>query len=77
VAEESAARVSASYLDVTEVSLDRDTRRLTIVTQGRRIFVEGVDRLYVRSIPWNESSGSVRLDHGRVSVNGNVAAAEP
>lgn len=69
--------MSATYSEVTEVSLDRDTRRLTVVTQGRRIFVEGVDRLYVRSIPWNESSGAVRLSGGRLSVNGNVAAVEP
>jgi len=68
--------VNANYTEVTEVSLDRDTRRLTVVTQGRRVFVEGVDRLYVDSIPWSEASGTVRLDRGRLSVNGNVAAAE-
>jgi hypothetical protein len=60
---------------VTEVSLDRETRRLEVVTGGTRVIVEGIDRLYVRSVPWAESDGRARLDHGRVSVNGNVAAA--
>ena len=63
------------YRDVSEVSLDRETRRLAIVTEGKRLVVEGVDRLYVRSVPWAEADGTVRLKRGRVSVNGNVAAA--
>ena len=63
------------YRDVTEVSLDRETRRLEIVTGGSRVIVEGIDRLYVRSVPWTEADGTVRLDKGRVSVNGNIAAA--
>ncbi len=67
--------MSTSYERVTEVSLDRELRRLEIVTEGKRVVVDGVDRLYVRSLPWAESQGTVRLDHGRVSVNGNVAAA--
>jgi len=67
--------VSTTYENVTEVSLDRETRRLELVTGGKRVSVEGVDRLYVRSIPWAESDGTVRLQGGRVSVNGNVAAA--
>lgn len=67
--------MSYNYQNVTEVSLDRETRRLEIVTGGQRVVVEGVDRLYVRSIPWAESDGTVRLKKGRVSVNGNVAAA--
>jgi len=60
---------------VTEVSLDRETRRLEVVTGGSRVIVEGIDRLYVRSVPWSEADGTVRLDKGRVSVNGNIAAA--
>ena len=63
------------YRDVTEVSLDRESRRLEIVTGGSRVIVEGIDRLYVRSVPWTEADGAARLDKGRVSVNGNVAAA--
>ena len=63
------------YRDVSEVSLDRETRRLAIVAEGKRLVVEGVDRLYVRSVPWAEADGTVRLHRGRVSVNGNVAAA--
>ena len=63
------------YRDVTEVSLDRETRRLEVVTGGSRVIVEGIDRLYVRSVPWSEADGTVRLDKGRVSVNGNIAAA--
>ena len=63
------------FRDVTEVSLDRETRRLEIVTGGNRVIVEGIDRLYVRSVPWTEADGTVRLDRGRVSVNGNIAAA--
>ena len=62
------------YYDVTEVSLDRDTRRLTIVAGGKRVFVEDIDRLYVDSMPWNEAAGNVHMARGRVSVNGNVAA---
>lgn len=64
-----------SYPDVSEVMLHRETRRLEIVTEGKRITVEGVDRLYVRSVPWAEADGTVRLHRGRVSVSGNVASA--
>ena len=67
--------MSVTYEEVSEVSLDRDARRLILVTGGKRVYVEGVDRLYVESIPWNEASGTVYMEHGRVSVNGNVAAA--
>jgi len=67
--------VEREYRDVTEVSLDRETRRLEVVTGGSRVIVEGIDRLYVRSVPWSEADGTVRLDKGRVSVNGNIAAA--
>jgi hypothetical protein len=67
--------VEYKYQEVTEVSLDRETRRLEIVTGGKRVVVDGVDRLYVQSVPWTEADGTVRLSHGRVSVNGNVAAA--
>ena len=62
------------YSDVSEVSLDRETRRLVIVSGDRKITLDGVDRLYVDDIPWGEAKGAVRLDKGRVSVNGNVAA---
>jgi hypothetical protein len=68
--------VKYDYPDVTEVALDRDTRKLVVVTGGKRVIVDGVDRLYVNSLAWSESTGTVRLDHGRVSVNGNIAAAE-
>ena len=64
-----------SYQDVSEVSLDRETRRLKVVSAGQRVIVEGIDRLYVRSVAWSEADGTVRLAGGRVSVNGNVAAA--
>jgi hypothetical protein len=69
------ADVENQYSDVSEVSLDRETRRLEVVTRGQRIVVEGIDRLYVRSVPWTEADGTARLNRGRVSVNGNVAAA--
>lgn len=62
------------YNDVSEVSLDRETRRLEVVTGGKRVVVDGIDRLYVKSVPWSEADGTVRLKKGRVSVNGNVAA---
>ncbi len=67
--------MSTDYQDVSEVSLDRDNRRLVLVVGGKRVYVEGVDRLYIDSMPWNEAAGTVRLQHARVSVNGNVAAA--
>ena len=67
--------VEYSYRDVTEVSLDRETRRLGVVTEGRQVVVEGVDRLYVRSDPWSEADGTIHLNRGRVTVSGNVAAA--
>ncbi|HTW76883.1 MAG TPA: hypothetical protein VMG14_03865 [Thermoplasmata archaeon] len=60
---------------VTEVSFDRESRTLRVVAGGRIVQVDGVDRLYVRSIPWTEADGTVRLSRGRVSVNGNIAAA--
>jgi hypothetical protein len=66
--------VDSSYDNVTEVSFDRELRRLQVVSAGRRVTVDGVDRLYVRSIPWTEADGTVRLSRGRISVNGNVAA---
>jgi len=66
--------VQLDYSDVSEVSLDRETRRLVIVSGDRKITLDGVDRLYVDDIPWGEAKGAVRLDKGRVSVNGNVAA---
>jgi hypothetical protein len=66
--------VETTYQDVTAVSLDRDTRRLEITMGDRRVAVEGVDRLYVRSLPWTEAAGTVRLNKGRVFINGNVAA---
>jgi hypothetical protein len=66
--------VDSSYDNVTEVAFDRESRRLQIITGGKRVTVDGVDRLYVRSIPWTEADGTVRLSRGRVSVNGNVAA---
>jgi len=47
-----------------------------VVTGGKRVIVDGVDRLYVNSLAWSEATGTVRLDHGRVSVNGNIAAAD-
>ena len=64
-----------NFTDVTEVALDRETRRLEVVTGGKRVIVQDVDRLYVKSVPWTEADGTVRLNGGRVSVNGNVAAA--
>jgi hypothetical protein len=67
--------VENQFIDVTEVSLDRETRRLEVVTGGRRVIVEGIDRLYVKSVPWTEADGTAHLRRGRVSVNGNVAAA--
>jgi hypothetical protein len=67
--------VEQNFTDVTEVALDRETRRLEVVTGGKRVIVQDVDRLYVKSVPWTEADGTVRLNGGRVSVNGNVAAA--
>lgn len=66
--------VQYEYTEVSEVSLDRDLRRLVVVTGGQRVVLDGVDRLYVDFMPWGEADGTVRLAHGRVSVNGNVAA---
>jgi len=68
--------VECNYRDVTEVSLDRETRRLEVVTGGKRVVVEGIDRLYVKTVPWSEADGTVHLNKGRVSVNGNVAAVD-
>jgi hypothetical protein len=67
--------VENQFYDVTEVSLDRETRRLEVVTGGKRVIVEGIDRLYVKLVPWGEADGTAHLNRGRVSVNGNVAAA--
>jgi hypothetical protein len=65
-----------TYKDVTEVSFDRETRQLQLIAGGRRVTVDGVDRLYVRTVPWTEADGTIRLNRGRVSVNGNIAAAD-
>jgi hypothetical protein len=65
-----------NYQDVTEVAFDRELRRLQLTAGGRRVTVEDVDRLYVRSMPWTEADGTVFLNRGRVSVNGNIAAAD-
>lgn len=64
-----------SFDNVTEVSFDRETRTLQVVANGQAVRVDGVDRLYVRSMPWTESDGIVRLSRGHLSINGNVAAA--
>lgn len=64
-----------NYQDVTSVAFDRGSRRLEVISGGRRIVIDGVDRLYVRSMPWSEADGTVYLRRGRVSVNGNIAAA--
>jgi hypothetical protein len=65
-----------NYRDVTEVAFDRELRRLQLTSAGRRVTVDGVDRLYVRSMPWTEADGTILLNRGRVSVNGNIAAAD-
>lgn len=64
------------YGNVTEVSYDRDNRRLQIVSYGRSVVIDGVDRLYVQSVPWSAADGAIRMKSGRVSVSGNVAAIE-
>ncbi len=61
---------------VTQVSFDRETRTLMVVTEGRTVTIDGVDRFYVRSVPWTEADGTVRTVRGHLSVNGNVAALE-
>lgn len=73
--ESSAGMAERTIEGVTEVSFDRESRTLRVVAGGRIVQVDGVDRLYVRSIPWTEADGTVRLSRGRVSVNGNIAAA--
>jgi hypothetical protein len=67
--------VQNTYENVTEISLDRETRKLTLVADGTRLVVDGIDRLYVRSLAWSEAGGTVHMSKGRVSVNGNIAAA--
>lgn len=72
---DSKTSVQREYSDVTEVSLDRDNRRLVMVISGKQVVVDGVDRLYVDDMPWSEAEGTIRLTRrGRVSINGNVAA---
>ena len=68
--------VDVRYGNVSEVSFDRDNRRLQIITYGRSVVVDGVDRLYVRSVPWSEADGAIRIKGGRVSISGNIAAVE-
>jgi hypothetical protein len=67
--------VPSAYENVSEVSLDRQTRQLKLVAGGRPVLVDGVDRLYVRSLAWSEADGVVHLRQGRVSLSGNVASA--
>jgi hypothetical protein len=67
--------VQSSYQNVSEVSLDRQTRQLKLVSDGKQVLVDGVDRLYVRSLAWSEADGVVHLRQGRVSLSGNVASA--
>ena len=65
-----------TFDSVTQVSFDRETRTLQVVTGGRTVTIDGVDRFYVRSVPWTEADGTVRLARGHLSVNGNVAALD-
>jgi hypothetical protein len=67
--------VQSSYQNVSEVSLDRQTRQLKLVSGGKPVLVDGVDRLFVRSLAWSEADGVVYLRQGRVSLSGNVASA--
>jgi hypothetical protein len=67
--------VQLSYQNVSEVSLDRATRQLKLVSGGELVLVDGVDRLYVRSQAWSEADGAAHLARGRVSVSGNIASA--
>lgn len=63
------------FLEVTKVKHDRATGRLEVETHGETHVVEGVKRLYLKSVPFIDQDGTVFLNKGRVSLNGDEAAA--
>ena len=64
------------YEGVSSVRHDRERRILEIVMgDGRRLTVDGVERLYLKGVPWVEADGTARLNRGRVSVGNGEAVA--
>ena len=63
------------YEGVTEIRHDKDEARLEIVAKGKRVVVEGIRHLYLKSIPFMDDEGVAHLNNGRVSLKGDEAAA--
>jgi hypothetical protein len=56
------------YEKVTEVRLDRDAKRLELIVNGKRVAVEGVEGLFLKSIPFIDEQVIAHLNKGRVSI---------
>ena len=63
------------YEGVTEIRHDKENARLEIVAKGKRVVVEGVKRLYLKSVPFMDDEGRAHLANGRVSLNKDEAVA--
>jgi len=65
------------YTGVTEIRHDRAARRLEVRDRHGVHTIEGVERLMLKSVPWIDADGTVRLNSGRVSISadGREAAA--
>lgn len=60
---------------VTEIRHDRANRRVELVSNGERKTIEGVDRLYLKQVAWQEPDGTAHLNRGRVSIGKGEAVA--
>ena len=63
------------FENVTEIRHDKAKRTLEVVAGNKVEIVEGIDTLYLKSVPWIDADGTVHLNRGRVSIAGSEAAA--
>ena len=63
------------YEGVTEIRYLRERQRLELKVAGKDVVVEGVKRLYLKSVPFIDEDGTIHLNKGRVSLSGAEAAA--
>lgn len=64
-----------NYEGVTEIRFLRERQRLELKVGGKDVVIEGVKRLYLKSVPFIDADGTIHLNKGRVSLSGDEAAA--
>lgn len=63
------------YEGVTELRHDKEKSQLILIAKGETHVVEGVKRLFLKGVPWLDDNGVAHMNHGRVSIDGEEAAA--